>query len=156
VKHLTWLATYPNEALGITRADIEAFFAERTPEARQRGEARRRLIYTSPHRHQWVAESAPGIVGMCLARKEDEVRHIQALYVLPDFQGQGIGRRLIQRALAWLGADRPVTLGEATYNSRAIAFYERLGYVPSGNSSAVPAPPLPSGTVLPEIEMIKR
>jgi ribosomal protein S18 acetylase RimI-like enzyme len=156
VQRLTWLATYPNEAFGITRADIEAFFVERTPAARQRGAARRRAINTSPRRHLWVADSGTGVVGMCLARKEGEVRHIQALYVLPDFQGQGIGRRLLQRALEWLGADRPVTLSVATYNSRAIAFYERLGFAPSGNPSPLPPPPLPSGVVIPDIEMIKR
>jgi ribosomal protein S18 acetylase RimI-like enzyme len=156
VQKRTWLATYPNEALGITHTDIEALFDERTPEAHQRREARRRSINAHPHRHLWVAESETGIVGMCLARKEDEVRHIQALYVLPDEQGQGIGRRLMQMALEWLGADRPVTLGVATYNTRAIAFYERLGFVPSGDPSSFPAPTLPSGVVIPEIEMIKR
>jgi GNAT superfamily N-acetyltransferase len=160
VRHVhkrTWLATYPNEALGITPADIEARFDVNTPEAYQRRQAQaQRAINANPHRHLWVAESETGIVGFCLVRKEEAGHHITALYVLPDYQGQGIGKRLMQTALAWLGADRPVTLGVATYNTRAIAFYEQLGFVSSGNPSPFPAPPLPSGVVIPEIEMIKR
>ncbi len=153
VQRLTWLATYPNDAIGITHADIEALFAERTAEAHQ---ARRRAINANPQRHLWVAECETGIVGMCLAHKEDEIRHIQALYVLPNYQGRGVGKQLMQTALEWLGAGRPVTLGVATYNTRAIDFYERLGFVPSGTPSPFPAPTLPSGRVIPELEMIKR
>ena len=150
VQRLTWLATYPNDALGITREDIEALFAE------QAAQPRRHAINAHTQRHLWVAKGQTGIVGMCLARTEDEIRHIQALYVLPDYQGQGIGKRLMHAALAWLGADQPVTLGVATYNTQAIAFYQRLGFVPGETSSPFPAPALPSGRVIPEFEMVKR
>jgi ribosomal protein S18 acetylase RimI-like enzyme len=156
VQRLTWLDTYPNEAAGITRADIQAMFDESTPEIQRRREVLRNVINTGPQRHFWVAENGTDIVGMCHARKDEEIRHIQALYVLPQYQGQGIGKRLMQAALEWLGTDQPVTLNVAAYNSNAIAFYKLLGFVPNENPGHSSVPALPSGAVIPHIEMIKR
>jgi ribosomal protein S18 acetylase RimI-like enzyme len=155
VRRRTWLATYPNAALGITVADVEAVFDDSTEEARQRREERRRAINATPLAHLWVAESDAGIVGMCLARKQDERHHVQALYVLPDYQGQGIGKRLLQAALDWLGAAQPVTLHVATYNEKAIAFYQRMGFVFSAAPAEAELARLPSGAVIPELEMVR-
>ena len=48
----------------------------------------------------------------------------------PRLQGRGIGRRMIERLLAWMiAAGTPgVHLGVGPTNARAIAFYERCGF----------------------------
>ncbi len=155
VQRRTWLATYPNAALGITTDDILAVFDDTSEEAQQRREERRRGINASPLAHLWVAESSEGMVGMCLARKQDQKHHIQALYVLPTYQKQGIGRRLMQAALDWLGDAQPVTLSVAAYNDNAIAFYQRMGFVFSAAPAESEIARLPSGAVIPEREMVK-
>ncbi len=154
VQRRTWLATYPNVALGITTADVEAVFDDTTAEAQQRREERRRAINATPLAHLWVAENDAGIVGMCLARKHDQHHHVQALYVLPAYQGQGIGKRLLQAALDWLGA-QPITLHVAAYNDNAIAFYQKMGFVLGPAPAESELARLPSGAVIPEREMVR-
>lgn len=155
VQKQTWLTTYPNAALGITSADITAMFDDTSEEAQQRRAARRRGINATPQARLWVAEDDSGIGGFCLARKIDGTHRIQALYVLVAYQGQGIGKRLMQAALDWLGAAQQVKLTVASYNDRAIAFYQRLGFVVTGPAAHTEGPWLPSGAVIPELEMVK-
>ncbi len=155
VQKQTWLATYPNAALGITSADIIAMFDDASEEAQQRRAARRRSINATPQAHLWVAEGDSGIIGFCLARKIDDTHRIQALYVLPAYQGQGIGKRLMHAALDWLGAALPVKLTVASYNQRAIAFYQQCGFVVTGPPDHAEVVRLPSGAVIPELEMVK-
>ena len=54
--------------------------------------------------------------------------------LLPSLQGQGAGRALLERLLAALAdAGSPgVHLGVATENTRAIGFYQRLGFAEVG------------------------
>jgi len=56
-------------------------------------------------------------------------QEIKKLFVEPVLQGRGIGSRLLQYAAAQFGANRLWALEK---NSRAIAFYKRHGFYPSG------------------------
>ena len=55
-------------------------------------------------------------------------REVEKLFVEPVLQGQGIGARLLSRAIT-LGADHLWALEK---NTRAIAFYARHGFHPTG------------------------
>lgn len=97
-----------------------------------------------PARAQWVAQAPDGViaayihVGPCKLPHED-VRpgdsEIYQLYVLADWQGEGLGRRLLDIALDWLGEQRPgpVWLGVYSENLRAQAVYARYGFVKVGD-----------------------
>jgi ribosomal protein S18 acetylase RimI-like enzyme len=152
----TWLATYPNAELGITREDIESRFRPTSEEAIRRRQARNQSINTDPQVHFWVAKEAERIVGFCMARKEEPQNILQAIYVLPEYQGTGIGKRLMQTALDWLGNQQDIVLTVASYNQNAINFYQRFGFTPSDRPAHSAVSTLPSGAVIPEIEMIKR
>ena len=54
---------------------------------------------------------------------------IVKLYADPFFQGHGVGRALIEFAVAHFGADHLWALEK---NTRAIAFYGRHGFLPTG------------------------
>ena len=58
-----------------------------------------------------------------------EERQLKKLYVEPVLQGGGIGAELLQYAVDVLGVDHLWALEK---NVRAIAFYARHGFVPSG------------------------
>lgn len=52
-----------------------------------------------------------------------------ALYVLKDYYGKGVGRQLIQAAFAALDGYQEIILWVLEDNKRAIAFYEKMGFV---------------------------
>jgi diamine N-acetyltransferase len=59
---------------------------------------------------------------------------IKRIYLLSRFQGSGVGRRLVELAIAdarTQGANR-ILLGVYAGNDRAIGFYRRLGFVVCG------------------------
>lgn len=156
VQQRTWLATYPNAELGITKEDIEALFQASSREAIARRQARQQRINSDPLVHLWVAKEAEQIVGFCLAKKGEMQNNIQAIYVLPEYQRRGIGKQLLQTALEWLGRQQEIVLNVASYNHQAFTFYRGFGFVPSGRPAHSAVTKLPSGAVIPEIELSKR
>jgi len=75
-----------------------------------------------PHNAVWVAEVGGRIVGY-IGFNAEWINH---LYVLPDFQGQGVGPGLLDVALADGSPRRLWTFQE---NHRARRFYEARGFV---------------------------
>jgi GNAT superfamily N-acetyltransferase len=82
----------------------------------------------------WVAVQGGEIVAFSIADRAS--RSIFALFVLPAFEGRGLGSRLLDLALGWLwdnGADLVwLTTGPGT---RAARFYERRGWLATGPES---------------------
>jgi GNAT superfamily N-acetyltransferase len=79
----------------------------------------------------WVAVQAEEIVAFSIADRA--TWSIFALFVLPGYEGRGIGSRLLDLALDWLwsdGAERVwLTTGAGT---KAVRFYERRGWKCTG------------------------
>lgn len=73
------------------------------------------------------ASRAPG--GSGDARAHDAV--LEALYLLREHHGTGLADRMLAGALGWT-AGWPVRLEVAGYNARAIGFYRRHGFRPTG------------------------
>ncbi len=67
-----------------------------------------------------------GVVRGIIRVSDDE---IEKLYVEPQFQGQGIGARLLEFAVGELHADK---LWALEYNTRGISFYKRHGFELTG------------------------
>ncbi len=59
---------------------------------------------------------------------------LDRLYVLPEVQGRGIGRRLLETGLAASSPSETVTLEVEPANIQAIRFYERQGFVATGKT----------------------
>lgn len=79
----------------------------------------------------WVAMLESQLVGFAIGNRF--TGNIWALFVLPDFERRGIGRRLHDLMVAWLwstGLDR-LTLSTAP-GTRAVGFYEAAGWVNVG------------------------
>ena len=161
VQARTWLATYPNAELGITREGLrrhlEGERGERITERIDRTRQRLSAHAADPTGGcDFVAVLAGGaIVGFTAPFVEASGRRrVGALYVLPSAQGSGIGHALLARNLAWHGDDRDVYLTVAAYNERARRFYARHGFVvtgqPAGDELVI------DGVAMPELEMVRR
>lgn len=156
VQHRTWLATYPNAKLGITEEDIESRFRESPEQASRYRRMLQQWISDDPLAYFWVATDGGRVVGFCRAMKDGGQNKIQAIYVLPEYQRQQIGKRLLERAFVWLGTQQDIFLDVASYNEQAISFYRSFGFVPSGDNGHSGAAALPSGAMIPEIELVRR
>lgn len=149
----TWLATYPNEELGITREDIEDRFKERMSEA---GIAKRReqLANQPEDKITLVAKKDKKIVGWCGAAKYPDRNQLTAIYVLPEYHGKGVGFKLWEKAKEFLDFSKDTFVQVATYNARAIAFYKKLGFEDTSKRFTDERFKMKSGAVIPEMEMV--
>jgi GNAT superfamily N-acetyltransferase len=79
----------------------------------------------------WVAERGPQIVAFSIADRASQ--SIFALFVLPEYERHGLGRRLLDSAVSWLwdGCVDRIWLTTAP-NTRAAMFYEHCGWVVTG------------------------
>ena len=157
ISHTTWLVTYPNEEEGITVEDVETVFdVDKNSVKYKQAQKRRVKRYSNPRFHVWVAESDGKITGFCSAVKEENVNRIMAIYVLPGYQGKGIGKSLIREGFKWLGKDKDILVNVARYNNGSIRFYEKMGFKNTEREGVFDdIARLPTGKVIPEIQMVR-
>ena len=83
----------------------------------------------------WLAEQAGRIVGFCRIHVEEAngqpLGEIAALYLLPQFQRQGIGRQLMQTGIEQLRLRgcQTIILWVLKTNDSARQFYQRCGFI---------------------------
>ena len=151
VRHETWLATYPNAEVGVTREDI---FAKAFESEDQIGKWRKAIENQAGPRRLWVAKNERGeVVGYSQGKRGQEVNEIFGLYVLPAYQGEGVGRALFARVIEWLGDDMSIQLSTATYSYAAIKLYESFGFKRTGE--VMEDMSFASGTKVPSLTMVR-
>lgn len=149
-----WLEIYPNEEYGITTEDISSIDWY-SPE----GLAKRRkeILEEKDVIHNWVLKNEKDkVVGFCKATKlSTTMGEIDAMYLLREIEGKGLGKKLIEKAFEWLGKDSDIKLKVVVYNTHAINFYKKFGFKETTNKIDYEGTKLPSGKEIPRIEMIK-
>jgi GNAT superfamily N-acetyltransferase len=153
IRRKTWIETYANEKEGITREDIEAVLNNRTIE--EETSQRKIRMLNDRNFKTWVAKDNGVVIGFADAQKKEDMYRIGPFYILPDYQKQGTGSDLMKLALAWLGNDKEIHFEVIAYNSQAIAFYKKFGFVENGVTHYEPVI-FPNGREMPQIEMIKK
>jgi ribosomal protein S18 acetylase RimI-like enzyme len=92
-----------------------------------------RAALGEPHRAIFVAKDDGRLVGFVIVdRKDAAMPEVDWLIVAAAWQGKGVAHRLMEQALAWIGAGVPVQLGVIHFNERAIAFYKKHGFEDTG------------------------
>lgn len=90
-----------------------------------------------------VAKENDRVIGfVCYGDRGEEapdVGEIFALYVLADYYGKGVGRKLMDSGLEQLKRFSQVRLWVLKENRRAIRFYEKCGFQPDGTEMTSPA-----------------
>lgn len=79
----------------------------------------------------WVAEHEGQVVGFSIADLDESM--IWALFLLPAWEGRGLGAALLERAVGWLWREGCECIWLTTEpGSRAEGFYEYLGWTRVG------------------------
>lgn len=118
----TWLNTYtfiPEEDI---RSHLEKFY--KIEKLYQ--------LYTDSNTNCFIAEINESPIGwMKLYTNEDEKRfYVSSLYILPDHQGCGIGRKFLEVAESLAGKmyyDK-IWLGVMKDNNKALNWYKKIGF----------------------------
>jgi diamine N-acetyltransferase len=119
----TWLEAYGGF---IPRADVAGYLYT------QYSQPKLEALFADPDVTGLVAEAEGAVAGYAKlyhARAEKRF-YLHQLYVLPAWQGLGLGHRLMacaEERARELGADR-IWLGVMVKNERAVAWYRKLGY----------------------------
>lgn len=128
-------------------ADIPSIFAVRTS-VRENHISLERLAEMGITRHTiaealraepciWVAEVDAAVVGFSMADKAEAC--VFALFMHPDWEGQGIGSLLMAPAESYLFETHPLIWLGTDSSTRAAGFYEKRGWIrthvmPSGDT----------------------
>ena len=75
------------------------------------------------------------VVGCCFAEKQEDKNTIEAVYVLPEFQGLGLAKELYDKASAQLNPKNDTYLDVFSLNSKAINFYKKQGFSETGKKT---------------------
>lgn len=151
----TWLATYPNAEFGITEADVHEHFKDAfTQESLSK--VAEHVAPEMPNRLILVAKDDDTVIGIVRAFIREKANQLQAIYVLPEYQRQGVGTMLWQEALKFFDPAKDIIVQVATYNTQAINFYKKIGFVDTGKRFTEKRHRMPvSGVLIPEMEMVR-
>lgn len=153
VLYKTWLATYPNEQLGITVDDIEDVYKNAfSDEEIAKAEERLRAIPETQKRV--VAKEGDTVIGLATMVRNKDTTQLRVIYVLPEYQGRGVGRMLWEAVKDFIDPSKDTIVQVADYNQQAIRFYEKLGFVDTGKRWKDEKWKLKSGAYIPEMEMV--
>lgn len=154
VFYKTWLATYPNSETGVTVDDVHERYKERlSPEGIEKYRKRIEEGLEIESQRFFVARVERKIVGVCLANTHKDKNQLNAIYVLPEFQGRGIGYKLWDEVLKFIDHTKDTLVEVVVNNNNAIEFYKRLGFEDTGRRWTDEKFKMKSGAMFPEMEL---
>lgn len=144
----SWLDTYVNDDLGITREWIEERNKDQMSDEKRKARLER---LNNPNVAGWVAKDTDGkVIGVTTPYIDDDgMQHVGSLYVDKEWHGKGVGGRLLQNVIDWFDPAKPIELGVAAYNERAKAFYRKWGFEEVSGSETL------FDDKIPEIKMVR-
>lgn len=150
----SWMDTYPNADVGITQEDIDEVFRHALDEEsiskrkNQIEEDRTDMLFL-------VAKDGARVVGVCRAYIRHEYNQLQSIYILPEYQKKGIGRQFWEACLQFFDQMKDTVVDVATYNTKAIAFYKKCGFIDSGDGLIEKRYQMPISKVyIPEMRLV--
>lgn len=151
----TWIATYPNQELGITKEDLEEFNKFRlTKEGVRRAEEHIRSLPEKGNELYLVGKFGQKVIGLARFLRHPDRNQLQTLYVLPEFQGKGVGTKFWEEGKKFFDPGKDIFVHVATYNANAIAFYTKLGFEETGKRFTNDQLTMRNGAKIPEMEMV--
>ena len=87
-----------------------------------------------------------------MVRNENN-NQLRTIYVLPEFQGKGIGKMLWNEVKKFCDPTKDIIVQVVTYNQNTIEFYKKLGFIDNGKRFSNDWR-MKSGITMPEMEMV--
>jgi ribosomal protein S18 acetylase RimI-like enzyme len=144
----------PNAEAGITREDIEYLYKDAFTEEKL-NLSKNRIIHPPAGESFFIAKDDERVVGTCRVWLYKNNNELQAIYVSPLYQRQGIGKMLWEKALEIIDSAKDTVVYVVAYNEKAINFYKKLGFLDTGKRRVEERRKMKSGNNMEEIEMIK-
>jgi GNAT superfamily N-acetyltransferase len=116
-----------DEAFSTLAAEYGLPHAPRTPEGDRRVQNRMAHFLATDPGGSFVADEAGAVVGLSQSFVREGYWVLSALAAAPQWQGQGVGRRLLGAAMANADPDGPGTI-QSSRDPRAIALYASAGF----------------------------
>lgn len=125
----SWLATYPNDENGVSYQWVkERTDGWLTADRLEESKSIFAKVISDPTQFYRLATAGDRVVGFVHAKtNDDSTKELEAIYTDPETFGSGLAQRLMHRADQWLDGVE-TTLAVASYNVRAIRFYEKNGF----------------------------
>jgi GNAT superfamily N-acetyltransferase len=122
--------TYPNSKYGLKPEHFSPkIFA--SPRILQYTES---VLTSTNHQRAYLAKLHGQIVGCISLERLPSYYELRAFYVDPKLQGQGIGKRLLIKALEFYAGDLLLRIEVAETNAETIALYQHWGFQPTPHS----------------------
>ncbi len=153
VLYKTWLDTYPNEEIGITKEDVEDSYKDAFTEEKIKSQ-QERIATTPENQRRLVAKNGTDVIGIATMIRNNDNNQLRTIYVLPEYQGKGVGSMLWNEIKKFCDHSKDTIVQVATYNKSAISFYEKLGFVDTGKRWSDEKWKMRSGATIPEMEMM--
>jgi ribosomal protein S18 acetylase RimI-like enzyme len=155
VFYKTWLTTYPNKKYQITINDIKDRYKNRiTKEGILKQKQKIMDNNKNKNSKRFMAKIGNKVVGVCNITLDNNTNELKAIYVLPKYQGRGIGKLFWKKAQKYFNSKNKTIVNVAVYNKNAIGFYTSLGFVKTGKYFKDETTRMKSGSIIPEMEMI--
>jgi GNAT superfamily N-acetyltransferase len=140
----SWLATYPNKEIGVTKEDVHVRFKDRLSDS---GKKRFGEVLNDKNNLYLVAKISGSVIGFAVFKKEPERNFLDALYVVPEYFGRKIGYQLWSEGKKFFNDNLPIELEVVNYNDRAINFYKKLGFIMT-DKVPKPGPVMPISKIM--------
>ncbi len=151
--HETWLATYPNKEHGVTAEDVDESYKDSYTEENQK-KRKERIKNLPKNERQITAKIGDKIVGVCAGIVNEDKNELKMLYVLPEYQGKGVGTALWLEIRKFFDPKKGTIVKLIEYNAKTKKFYEGLGFRDTGKRIVDERWRMKSGAIMPEIEMV--
>ena len=153
VAYKTWLATYPNKKYRITAADIKYMYRNRNKKE-DLSKRKEDILHPKKGVKRFVAKDGSKIVGICGIIVDKKKNQLKSIYVLPKYQGSGIGYALWKNAEKHFNKKNKTIVQLAVYNTQAMEFYKKLRFVNTAKYFLQDRFKMRNGAQMPETEMI--
>lgn len=153
VYYRSWLKAYPSEKYGISVEDIEDSYKDSFTEEKIKM-TEERIKNPKENMRSFVAVDGDTIIGVSRVVIRESYNQLQTIYLLPEYQGKGIGTMLWNAAKTVMDPKKDIIVQVAVYNEQAIGFYKKLGFIDTGKRFSEERFRMKSGNVIPEMELI--
>ncbi|MDD5376525.1 MAG: GNAT family N-acetyltransferase [Candidatus Gracilibacteria bacterium] len=149
----TWFDTYKSEEYGITEELVKSF-----PEDNEGTTAfikRKEKEISDNLGSYFLVRDDEKVIGYANGKiyPTKPFNELSGIYLLPEYQRQGIGTQLAEMVLNYLGKEKDVIVEVVGYNQRAINFYKKLGFVFVQELEKFE---ITDGIWVPEVRMLKK